>query len=357
MIKRLLGLGLSLGLLISCQKNAPKSSAPLFKLPAIDSNGLLIPWKKGERCGYLNRQGQIIRDISQGYCAPFSGGLAAVVENGKLGYIDTTGKWAIEPIFDYDTPRRTSGTEGWVNDTLQIARDLDSRSWHEGRAFVSYQGQKGFVNLQGVFTPIPGLLESYGYNQGFAPVRDSLGWSLIDTSGQTRTTEPFEAMGLPSQGLISVQQNKLWGWIDFQGHWVQKPKYSWVYDASDSILLVQDSLFHYIHLHTQKQSLALSEAYPFDCGVAVAKQKDQYGLLNSSLEWKSFAWTDAYPGRSCRIVARDEQGYHIYNTQGQILDSITFDRGFSLNAGFAIAEISGKKVLVDSSAKILWREP
>jgi len=52
----------------------------------------LIPYRKGDKWGFCDRNKKIVIPIKYDLVWPFSEGLAAVKLNGKLGYIDKEGK-------------------------------------------------------------------------------------------------------------------------------------------------------------------------------------------------------------------------------------------------------------------------
>ncbi len=66
----------------------------------------LFPAKKDGRTGYVDRYGKVIIDFEFDFfgCKEFTEGLAAVVYNGKSGFIDCAGNFLIEPKFEFAYP-------------------------------------------------------------------------------------------------------------------------------------------------------------------------------------------------------------------------------------------------------------
>ena len=86
---------------------------------------------------------------------PFNGGWAAVKQNGKWGFIDTTGTVQID---------------------FQFA---EARSFGEHLAAVCEAGQWGYVSLKGKMAIEPQFDEAWSFSGGSAPVKTNLGWQFI----------------------------------------------------------------------------------------------------------------------------------------------------------------------------------
>jgi hypothetical protein len=77
--------------------NPPEDSTPFVQDPS-----MLYPAKSQKKCGFIDRNGNIIIDLIYKDAGNFSEGLAPVkTADNKWGYIDTTGKMLIEPRFKY----------------------------------------------------------------------------------------------------------------------------------------------------------------------------------------------------------------------------------------------------------------
>ena len=62
------------------------------KLKKIQKIATLIPYRKGDKWGYIDKKGKIVIPIQYDDAWPFSdNGLARVKVNGKWGYIDKKG--------------------------------------------------------------------------------------------------------------------------------------------------------------------------------------------------------------------------------------------------------------------------
>lgn len=96
----------------------------------------LARWKFGKKYGFIDRTGKIAIEPKYDLTFHFSEGLAAVLVGGKWGYIDTTGKMVIQPM------------------PLMRAEDF-----HRGLAFVSTKdGKYGYIDKSGKYVWTPTLL-------------------------------------------------------------------------------------------------------------------------------------------------------------------------------------------------------
>ena len=81
--------------LISCEQKKTTSGGLLFG----DSN-VLFPIVQDGKEGYIDKTGKIVINPQFDEAWTFSEGLAKVKIGNKLGYIDKTGKYVINPQFD-----------------------------------------------------------------------------------------------------------------------------------------------------------------------------------------------------------------------------------------------------------------
>jgi hypothetical protein len=106
-------------------------------------------------------------------------GLYPVSVDGKWGYIDKTGAWAIEPAgFD------------------------DARSFSEGLAAVSVDGKYGYIDKTGAWV-IPLRFDGAGsFSNGLARARLGDRWGYIDKTGRLiwHCPVPTPATGSPGIG-------------------------------------------------------------------------------------------------------------------------------------------------------------
>ena len=149
--------------------------------------------------------------------ANFSEGLAAVKLNGKWGYIDNAGKWAIKPQY----------TEENGFDELNKAGNL---AFIENRAPIKMQGKWGFLSRTGEVAIAPQYDEVQPFSEGLAAVAVNKKWGYVDGSGQMVITPQFDFGGPFKEGiaLIMIDKGTATGWSPFIGM-TKKARRDYVY--------------------------------------------------------------------------------------------------------------------------------
>jgi hypothetical protein len=138
----------------------------------------------------------------------FSEGLAGVVLNWKLGFIDKNGNEVIPFIYEKESLASFSG--GYFS---------------EGLAAVRLNGKEGYIDKNGKEV-IPFIYDfAFSFSEGVAVVGLNGKWGLIDKNGNEITPIKYERMSYTEEGLIAVLLNNKWGFVDRTGREVVPPKY------------------------------------------------------------------------------------------------------------------------------------
>ncbi|UCC44990.1 MAG: WG repeat-containing protein, partial [Candidatus Zixiibacteriota bacterium] len=123
----------------------------------------------------------------------FAEGLAAVLIDGKMGFIDDSGEVAIEPAYDF------------------------AQDFSEGLAAVSVDGLIGFIDPSGQMVIEPRFDFAESFSEGLAAARDEELIGFIDSSGQMVIAPQFDEAGPFQDGLARVESAHRWGAIDQTG--------------------------------------------------------------------------------------------------------------------------------------------
>lgn len=345
----------------ACEKDLQKPLGKVFEPHAsVYQENPPIPVTLGSKCLYVNPYSkQIVLDAAVGFCGQFSEGLAPVVRDGYLGYINTRGEWFAKNKLPF-RPIYIHTEDGMQEiDYPRTLAELANREVHNGMAWVPTQNGNLFVNLVGENLIAGAWLNSYGFKEGYAPVQAASGWNLINLQGEVLSADTYEEIGLPSEGIFTFKLGGKWGWKTTTGQILMPPTQQWAYASSNGFILASDSSgFNYYSIQTGNRSGPFSEAYPFDCGVAVVKKENKYYLLDQNYNLKLTDWKDAFPGSSCRIIAsRDQAFYGVFNSDGQAICPQIYDKGFVYNNSFATAQRGEQIVVLDSNAREIWKTP
>ncbi len=204
----------------------------------------------GDRYGFIDRDGKYISSPTFRWAVPFSGdwtpvqtsdGTFALVDRsgkvvvldkvqqlgysltariipaasgGKWGFIDTTGKWVIDPQFeevkyfaDGLAPVRVGGRWGYIDQKGKfIVNPQYDRGFEfsEGLAWFENGGKFGFVDSKGRVVVDAKFLAASGFSEGLAPVKTDDGWGYIDPTGKMVVSPQFDMASSFQNGLALV---------------------------------------------------------------------------------------------------------------------------------------------------------
>ena len=161
----------------------------------------LIPYRKGYKWGFCDRNKNLIIKPIYDDAYPFSEGLATVgigeLPNTKYGFIDKKGNLVIQPKYDL------------------------VRSFSEGLAIVELNGKWGFIDKKGNYVIQPKYVNAHSFSEGFAPVGigedPNTKYGFIDKEGNLVIQPKYDFASSFSEGLAEVELNGKYGFIDKKG--------------------------------------------------------------------------------------------------------------------------------------------
>lgn len=228
------------------------------------SDGLAVV-RQGEKLFVIDKSGKEIFPIHYEAISSmgFREGLVVVKKDGKCGYMDKTGKLVIPATFS------------WAAD------------FSEGLAQIEQNGKYGFIDKYGKVVIPATFYEAYKFSQGVAQIRYSFigPYGLIDKSGKVLVSPKYEEIREFSEDMAAVRlENDHWGYIDKAGKEVISPVYNFVGDFSEGLAAVrlEDGSYSYIDKTGKAILQHLSWAGDFSGGLALVKQGDNYGFIDTS---------------------------------------------------------------------------
>jgi hypothetical protein len=200
--------------------------------------GKLVPWQIGDALCYLNEKGEVEVEAARPgkHAECFSEGLAAVAtelkpfEDGSFsfggwGFIDSTGAFVIEPVYEY------------------------ALSFSEGLACVSVDGKYGYLDKTGNLAISCRFIHALAFSEGLAAVAvEEDAWGYIDHTGQMVIPAHFQWVSSFSEGMAAVEkesasfivtgQNRPAGYIDKTGKEVIPPRFAQADPFSEGLAMV-----------------------------------------------------------------------------------------------------------------------
>jgi hypothetical protein len=285
----------------------------------------LIPYRKGDRFGFVNSEKKLIIPAKYDFVLPFKDGLARVSLNGKMGfidkngvevitlkydnawpfeegmapvllsgkvgYIDKTGKEVIPPLYDGATPfsegmgvvqiGKKDGentTFGVVDKTGKFVIPMKKYTsnllgaFHDGLARVS----DGFINTSGAQVIHLDATRISSFSEGFAvaliqkaPHSECL---VIDKNGQkVLSFDKCDSINPVGTGIVVIEVERQWQLFDTSGKQLaQLDGVEYVDMFSEGLASIKKSgIWGYID-KTGREVIApkYDFAYPFEGGVA-----------------------------------------------------------------------------------------
>ncbi len=282
------------------------------------------------KLGFLNSAGEVVitpQFEPEQYVTPqFSKGLCAVRLGGKVGYIDPTGVWAIQPRFLY----------GW-----------------------DFRGGKS-------------LAQAFG-----KPMDKDYYYCSIDLSGtELAKLEVYEIALHPdypeSFDRFPVLMHNashttlLVRWIDWRGTVVFAERYAWMSNWCDDIAgfcAEEDQIGHAWGLvKTSGEVVAQPRFYllgEFAEGLAPAGlTPKEFGFINPQGEWviePNYRHAQSFSEGLAFITVKGKHGY--INTRGEMVIEPRFRRASSFQQGHAQVEYDGKSAVISRTGHVIWECP
>lgn len=190
-----------------------------------------------EERGFINKQGEFILKFDENVFAyPFMDGLAAIHDSTALfGFIDTTGKMAIEYQFDEVqyfqeglSGANYNGKFGYINKNgkfviqpkFDFVKPFQGDFAFAGSANSKYEPVWGIINRKGDFTAQPEYEDTKDFENGIACVAKYGKWFFVDNMGNMILDKKYDFADSFVNGIAYVNDGTQKGYIDLQGEFV-----------------------------------------------------------------------------------------------------------------------------------------
>lgn len=229
----------------------------------INAQNELIPYRTGDKWGYVDTGKRIILPANFEQTTPFCDNVAWVKFGGVWRLINKSG-----------SPVSTTAYS-------------DVSGFKEGLSYAKYS-KYGFVDTKGNMKIPFKYKKVYEYSQGLALVQDDKDmWGFVDMSGKTVINFKYIDARPFSNNLAAVKINDIWGWffIDKSGRKVIDftNKYQKVKSFNEGWAPVMNLFGMYGFIDTRntgKIMFKYIDANPFFQGLASVKQSDKWGFIN-----------------------------------------------------------------------------
>lgn len=259
MMNRLLGIDTDYGIVFDSEQDAKMMVDSIRTADSL----MALAMRVRRLYGYADKTGNMVLPAKYEVALPFHNGRAYVLFREKWGVIDTKGNWVFAPVlewpdelsfinFDYGGDGRQYYNYGF-GDMSEIF------SFNEGIGCIYKYGQYGFIDSTGKVIVAPVYDEVKPFVNGMAAVRHGRYWGYVDKTGKEiispmyKSAGSFTAEGLAcvgmspkntpgregEMGMVYEDDGTLYyGYIDKKGSWAIKPKFTEAHDFSNGLATV-----------------------------------------------------------------------------------------------------------------------
>jgi len=157
----------------------------------------LSPIRKDRKWGFIDTTGKIVIEPIFDEATYFTEGLAAAQYKGKWGYILPSGEWYVNPVFDY------------------------AKKFQDGMGLVKDGDRYYYINKKNQMIGKESPLElRHYYSNGRARVREDRLWGFVNKEAEVVIPYQFNTVKDFENGLAAVRKDILWGFINPDGELV-----------------------------------------------------------------------------------------------------------------------------------------
>ena len=191
---------------------------------------------RDQKVGLLGQKGWLIRPIAEvDKIFPGSENLFPALKDGKMGVLNSTGQWQIQPDFD----------------EIQLLS--------EERASYANAGNFGILDYSGEVITAPNWSSIKPFKNGVAIAEKNGTKVLIDRSGQELTTKPYDNMMRLENDLFIVEVNGSTGMIDREGNEILNVEFDAIQSISQNMILLTKE--NQVGMSNDKGEILLPIAY------------------------------------------------------------------------------------------------
>lgn len=327
-----------------------------------------------DKCGYIDRTGNIVIEPRFHGADQFSEGLAsvAVSDNGYAqGYIDETGKIVIKPQFDI---------AGRFSEGVAPVGFEESRTDLFGLAY-----RWGYIDQAGRYLVEPKYSSAFGFSEGLAVVKEPDGdYYFINKAGQAAIPQRFKYAGSFSDGLACVMIGGKYGFIDKSGQVIIKPQFSSPGTFSEGLALVRvgGNIIEYSpslrmtlppggrYVYIDKTGNALirlpaevENAQPFSEGLAAIEVKKEDGRLCGYIGQSGETLIEPKFGGCKRFsdgmaMVTHEGKIQYVDKEGKITITTPYEMAWDFRDGLAFVQSGDGRGArwgyIDKTGKVVW---
>lgn len=293
--------------------------------------------------GYIDTSGRFVINPQFNAAYDFSDGLAAIVnKDNKLGYIDKTGSFVITPQFD------AGGMFGSMNFGV---------NFHEGMAIAQAGDKSGFIGKDGKFAINPQFEDATPFYDGLAAVKQGGQWGYIDKKGSFVINPQYDDAAPFINGLALIEKKGKSGFIDKKGAAVINPQFDEAFPFSgDGLARVKmgdkwgfvDKTGK-IAINPQFEGGYADAAGSLDSSKAIGRQARTIAFQIVFNDFSTLTFSDGLAG------VKQGQKFGFIDKKGGFVINPQFDAVLPFIDGLAPVISQNKMGYIDKTGKYVWQ--
>jgi hypothetical protein len=310
--------------------------------------------------GYIDRTGKLA--IEPRFTGPgqyaFTEGLARVEVARKVGFIDKSGQSVIEPTLasaysfsdGLALVHDASSGYGFIDKSgawVIRPRFLSAESFSEGLAFVvsTEAGVRGvgYIDKAGAFAFPPRPYDTASsFHGGLAAFKVGGKWGFLDRTGRVVSEPRFDDVREAREGLVAVKSGGKWGYMDATGRIVIEPAWDVAFEFHDGLAHVRRE--GKIVLIDKTGQAALTGPWELvtwhEDGLAAIRSGGQWGFIDRTgkiVIEPQFEDTGGFSEGLAAVKRGDKWGY--IDTRGKLVVEPAFDRAGKFSDGMAMVDV------------------
>ncbi|MDR9487158.1 WG repeat-containing protein [Salibacter sp.] len=261
----------------------------------------LIPMIKNGKWGFIDTLGNWAIEPKFHKVDQFHEGKALAGNGDKLGYIDLLGEWYIEPRYEdgfafqnHVATVEKNGKLGMINyygEMMLLPSYSDLGEMLHGRIFFKSENDLyGYFNKNGEVAIEPKFSSAYDFESGLARVKVDSGWSVIDTAGQLLFKPVFDQVSLFKDSTVRAKLNNKFGLLKASGDTLLPFEYDFIGSFSnDRSIVAKGGKYYYINSRGQVAIKSEYEYSPivinygqFENGYAKYRHNMKFGVIDTT---------------------------------------------------------------------------
>jgi len=208
--------------------------------------------KINNKWGFIDLSGNEVIPPAYDSVKCFSENMAAVCLSNKWGYIDNNGKKIVEIRYDQAEPFRygkgliKSGEMYHLvnNKGKEVVKGMEEFIDYDDEIIICVPGALTIMNKKGkIKYQDDNVIWAKNYSQGLIAVEQDSKWGFMNTSLELVIPCKYNTVTGFSEGMAAVELDKKWGYINKTGKEVIPLKYMIAYPFSDGLAAVSDNYF------------------------------------------------------------------------------------------------------------------